>query len=118
MCLQLYSEISEASAWIADKQPLVSSTDLGKDEDSCQALLKKLDALELDIDAFNNNIGELAALSQQLIDSKHCESDNIAQQQVRAPRHHVTSWRYCHRSHNICRVQPAMNGMMPIKTTL
>lgn len=80
---QFYSEISEAQAWIHEKKPLVTSTDLGQDEDSCQALGKKLDALELDIDAFNNNLGELAALSQGLIDRGHYDSENIAKQQVR-----------------------------------
>ena len=48
-----------------------------------QALVKKMDALDLDIDNFNNNIGELAALSQGLIQRGHFDSKNIQQQQVK-----------------------------------
>ena len=44
--------------------------------------MKKLDALELDIDNFNNNIGELAALSRGLIERGHFDSKNIAEQQA------------------------------------
>jgi len=44
--------------------------------------LKKLDALELDIENFHNNIGELAALSQGLVSRHHFDSDNIQHQQV------------------------------------
>ena len=85
---QLYSEISEASAWIDEKSPLVTSSDLGQDEDSVQALLKKLDALELDVVAFNSNIGELATTSRRLIERAHYDSDTIAKQQVSDVRHH------------------------------
>ena len=45
-------------------------------------LQKKLDALERDIDNFQNNIGELAALSHSLIDRGHFDSENIKTQQV------------------------------------
>ena len=45
-------------------------------------LQKKLDAMERDIDNFQNNIGELAALSRSLIDRGHFDSENIKIQQV------------------------------------
>ena len=61
---------------------MLSNADLGKDEDSVQALLKKLDALDLDIDNFNNNIGELAALCQGLQQRGHFDSKNIGEQQA------------------------------------
>lgn len=47
-----------------------------------QGLMKKLDAVELDIDNFSNNIGELKALSQGLIERNHFDSENIARQQT------------------------------------
>lgn len=34
--LQFYSEIGEAESWMREKQPLLTSSDLGKDEDSVQ----------------------------------------------------------------------------------
>ena len=45
--------------------------------------MKKLEALELDIENFQNNLGELAAQSQELIDAGHYDSQNIQQQKVR-----------------------------------
>ncbi len=47
-----------------------------------QALIKKLDALELDIDNFQNNMGELAALSQDLVHREHFDSVRIQERQV------------------------------------
>lgn len=37
--LQFYSEIGEAESWMREKQPLLTSSDLGKDEDSVQVSL-------------------------------------------------------------------------------
>lgn len=83
---QFYAEVAEAESWINEKRPLVTSPDLGKDEDTVQVLTKKLDALYLDIDNFNNSIGELAALSQGLVQRGHFDSVNIQDQQVRNQR--------------------------------
>lgn len=47
-----------------------------------QALTKKLDALERDVDNFSNSIGELAALSHNLVDRNHYDSENIKRTQV------------------------------------
>jgi len=77
-----YSESAEADQWMNERRPRLTSTDFGKDEDSVQALLKKLDALELDIENFHNHIGELAALSQGLVARGHFDSENIQQQQI------------------------------------
>ena len=65
-----------------EKRPLVMSTDFGTDQDSVQALLKKTDALDLDIDNFHNNVGELAALCQGLVQRKHFDSHTIQLKQV------------------------------------
>ena len=47
-----------------------------------QVLHKKLDALERDIDNFQNNVGELAALSHSLVDRGHFDSENIKKHQA------------------------------------
>ena len=41
-----------------------------------------MDALELDIENFTNNIGELATLSKGLVERGHFDSSNIAENQV------------------------------------
>ena len=47
-----------------------------------RSLHKKLDALDRDIDNFQNNIGELAALCRSLTERGHYDSENIKTQQV------------------------------------
>ena len=37
--LQFYSEVTEAESWIAEKTPLVTQPDLGKDEDSVEVIM-------------------------------------------------------------------------------
>ncbi|XP_063912362.1 spectrin alpha chain isoform X3 [Zophobas morio] len=53
---QYYADANEAESWMKEKEPIVSSTDYGKDEDSSEALLKKHEALMSDLIAFGNTI--------------------------------------------------------------
>ena len=80
--MQLFSEMGEAEAWMDEKKPQLTSADLGKDEDSCQALIKKLDALELDIDAFRATIDHISNTSHKLVSEEHYERDVIATKQT------------------------------------
>ena len=72
-----YTEADESETWIRERRPQLASNDLGKDEDSVQALLKKLDALERDISSFNANMGRLSKLSRGLIERGHFDTPNI-----------------------------------------
>lgn len=56
---QYYADANEAESWMKEKEPIVSSTDYGKDEDSSEALLKKHEALMSDLKAFGNTIESL-----------------------------------------------------------
>ncbi|KAJ8920410.1 hypothetical protein NQ315_005276 [Exocentrus adspersus] len=56
---QYYADANEAESWMKEKEPIVSSTDYGKDEDSSEALLKKHEALMSDLTAFGNTIEAL-----------------------------------------------------------
>lgn len=56
---QYYADANEAESWMKEKEPIVSSTDYGKDEDSSEALLKKHEALMSDLKAFGNTIEAL-----------------------------------------------------------
>ncbi|XP_015840607.1 spectrin alpha chain isoform X3 [Tribolium castaneum] len=53
---QYYADANEAESWMKEKEPIVSNTDYGKDEDSSEALLKKHEALMSDLIAFGNTI--------------------------------------------------------------
>ncbi|XP_037907780.1 spectrin alpha chain isoform X2 [Hermetia illucens] len=53
---QYFADANEAESWMREKEPIVCSTDYGKDEDSSEALLKKHEALVSDLEAFGNTI--------------------------------------------------------------
>ena len=56
---QYLADANEAESWMAEKEPLVGSTDYGKDEDSAESLLKKHRALLSDLEAFKSTIEDL-----------------------------------------------------------
>ena len=87
-----------------DKKPLVAHSDYGKDEDNTQALIKKHEAVELDIEGYNTKVQELSGESQRLIDRGHFDSDTITERQVSvtmyaSPRSvaHTSVWQCSHR---------------------
>uniref|UniRef100_A0A0K0D8G4 Alpha-spectrin n=1 Tax=Angiostrongylus cantonensis TaxID=6313 RepID=A0A0K0D8G4_ANGCA len=62
---QYLADANEAESWMAEKEPVVGSTDYGKDEDSAEALLKKHRALMSDLDAFKGTIDDLRKQAAQ-----------------------------------------------------
>ena len=76
-----------------EKEPILASPDFGKDEDTVQAYLKKLDTLERDIDNFSNNIGELAALSRTLIDKTNTTIQKISKSSKRVWKINTASYK-------------------------
>lgn len=59
------------------------SREIGKDEDSTQSLQKKLDALNLEIQAFKANVEKLNKMSQSLVERQHYDASNVEVKQVR-----------------------------------
>jgi spectrin alpha len=62
---QYFSDAQEAESWMKEKEPLVSSGDYGKDEDSAQSLLKKHEAVMADIESYQATMKSLAEHSQK-----------------------------------------------------
>lgn len=56
---QYLADAAEAESWMREKEPIIGSEDLGKDEDSTEALMKKQEALMSDLKAFNSTIQKL-----------------------------------------------------------
>ncbi|XP_037121664.1 spectrin alpha chain, non-erythrocytic 1 isoform X4 [Syngnathus acus] len=56
---QYFADANEAESWMWEKEPIVGSTDYGKDEDSAEALLKKHEALMSDLSAYGSSIKAL-----------------------------------------------------------
>ncbi|XP_054271663.1 spectrin alpha chain, non-erythrocytic 1 isoform X2 [Macrosteles quadrilineatus] len=77
-----YAEASEAETWLREKRPLLTSSDFGKDEDSVQSLLKKLEGIERELSTFQTNVGRLAKLSHGLVDRGHFDSQKIGEKQT------------------------------------
>ena len=66
-----------------DKKPMVSLEEYGKDEDTTQSLIKKHEAVALDIDTFRSKVQELVAESQRLLSTITIdETDSIIEKQV------------------------------------
>ena len=71
---QYFADANEAESWMKEKEPIVSSKDFGKEEDSTEALLKKHEALYADLEAFGNTI---SALREQATACKQQETPVI-----------------------------------------
>ncbi|XP_063288681.1 spectrin alpha chain, non-erythrocytic 1 isoform X6 [Pelobates fuscus] len=61
---QYFADANEAESWMREKEPIVGSTDYGKDEDSAEALLKKHEALMSDLHAYGSSIQSLREQAQ------------------------------------------------------
>lgn len=59
MAHQYLALVNEAESWMREKEPVVGSTDYGKDEDSAESLLKTHRALMSDLEAFHSTIDDL-----------------------------------------------------------
>jgi spectrin alpha len=59
---QYFADAHEAESWMLEKEPLVGSTDIGRDEDNTELLSTKHDTLMEDIEAYESTI---KALHQQ-----------------------------------------------------
>ncbi|EGD77905.1 spectrin [Salpingoeca rosetta] len=57
---QYLADANEAQAWMAEKEPVVTNDNFGKDEDSAQGLLKKHEVVEQDLRAYKGDIERLA----------------------------------------------------------
>lgn len=62
---QYLADVDEAQSWLLEKEPIVTSEDYGKDEDSAQAMLKKHEAIMSDLEAYGTVIDGLRDQSKQ-----------------------------------------------------
>ena len=57
--------------WMTDRKPLASSRDYGKDEDTAEALLRKHEAIELDIESFSVTVNNLTEKANDMLQRSH-----------------------------------------------
>lgn len=79
--VKFYVEAAEAQTWLNDKRPIVTSNEIGEDEDSTQMLQRKLDVFKCEIQTFETTIQHLKELVQN-VGSDHFDSSNISSKMV------------------------------------
>ena len=67
---------------MTDKRSLVVLKEYGKDEDSTQALIKKHEAIELEIEGYKLTVDKLNTESQRLVQGGHFDSKTITEREV------------------------------------
>jgi hypothetical protein len=64
--LQFFHDADDVDAYLLDTMRVVSTDDVGHDEQSVQALLKKHDGVSEELERFDRHIAQLEAQAQQL----------------------------------------------------
>ncbi|XP_026745926.1 spectrin beta chain, non-erythrocytic 1 isoform X2 [Trichoplusia ni] len=75
--LQLMSEISEAEAWLLERRTVLISSDVGRDEDSALALVRRLDALQREVTGFDATVGKLEKTAAGLMERATIDGEQI-----------------------------------------
>ncbi|KAF9407356.1 hypothetical protein HW555_012597, partial [Spodoptera exigua] len=75
--LQLISEISEAEAWLLERRIALVSGDVGRDEDSALALVRRLDALQREVTGFDGTIVKLEKTAAGLVERSTIDGDQL-----------------------------------------
>ena len=64
-----FADANESESWIREREPLVTSTDFGRDKNSANNLLENHIRLEEEIRTYSNEIDRLKALGKKISDS-------------------------------------------------
>uniref|UniRef100_A0A8C3QRB7 Calponin-homology (CH) domain-containing protein n=1 Tax=Cyanoderma ruficeps TaxID=181631 RepID=A0A8C3QRB7_9PASS len=73
----LLNELLEVEAWLAERSFILETSDYGKNEESTQVLLRKLEATKLDMDSFRSRIEKAQETGTSLINKDSPESSVI-----------------------------------------
>ncbi|KAJ8287365.1 hypothetical protein COCON_G00000240 [Conger conger] len=60
------AEVSELDLWVEERRPVLDSVDFGKSEEATQALLRKLDTVDLDLESHRPRVESLQERGTQL----------------------------------------------------
>nr|XP_033806940.1 spectrin beta chain, non-erythrocytic 5 isoform X2 [Geotrypetes seraphini] len=74
---QFLTELSEAELWMVERSHDLETSDYGKNEDSIQAHLRKMEATKLDLESFMLRIVKLRETGQNLMENENPESDIV-----------------------------------------
>ncbi|XP_058018130.1 spectrin beta chain, non-erythrocytic 5 [Ahaetulla prasina] len=72
-----FSELLQVESWLAEKGLLLETPDYGRNEESTQALLRKMEATKLDLEGFKSRIEKLKETGDYFLNSNNPESPTI-----------------------------------------
>lgn len=73
----LMREITELEHWVSDKEALARGEELGKDLEHVQALLKKEEDFEKDVEGNEPRLDSINKMGEDMIEEGHSEADEI-----------------------------------------
>ena len=79
---QFRHDAEDEVSWIRERNPLASSSDLGRTLTEVQSLLKKHSVLETELSSHAPVIDGVASAAQELIASRHFASQQIQEQKT------------------------------------
>ena len=65
---QYYADANEADSWMTEIEPVVSSRDYGRDENSANTLLQSHERVENEVKAYSSELERLKELSRKLFE--------------------------------------------------
>uniref|UniRef100_G1NFS5 Spectrin beta, non-erythrocytic 5 n=1 Tax=Meleagris gallopavo TaxID=9103 RepID=G1NFS5_MELGA len=74
---QFLTELLDVETWLAERSFILETSDYGKNEESTQALLRKLEATKLDMEGFRPRIEKVQETGAGLINKDNPESPTI-----------------------------------------
>lgn len=74
---QLFRDVEDEEAWIREKEPIISSTNRGKDLIGVQNLIKKHQGVQAEINNHEPRIDSVSQSAQRMVEEGHFASDEI-----------------------------------------
>ncbi|CAB3231870.1 unnamed protein product, partial [Arctia plantaginis] len=75
--LQLASEITEAETWLLERRLSLVSSDVGRDEDSALALVRRLEATQRELTGFDATVVKLEKTASGLMDRATIDGEQV-----------------------------------------
>ena len=80
---EFYAEANEADAWMRERMPLVNNQEVGNNEVTAEAHLRRLIIIDGEIKQFKDEITRLRKISDKLVRGSHFDSTQITTTQAR-----------------------------------
>ncbi len=74
---QLFRDVEDEEAWIREKEPIIASTNRGKDLIGVQNLIKKHQGMQAEVNNHEPRIDAVSQAAQRMVEEGHFASDEI-----------------------------------------